>query len=43
MPSIDEDTNYLLVYYLYTDCYQTLDNKDDSTADNGRVELKRAV
>lgn len=41
--SVDEDTGHVLVHYLYTGTYQTLDNTDASTADNRRDEFKRAV
>jgi hypothetical protein len=41
--SVDEDTGHVLVHYLCTGTYQTLDNTDASTANNGRVEFKRAV
>jgi hypothetical protein len=41
--SVDEDTGHVLVHYLCTGTYQTLDNMNASTDNNGRVEFKRAV
>ncbi|OCK74633.1 hypothetical protein K432DRAFT_447189, partial [Lepidopterella palustris CBS 459.81] len=43
LPSVDEDTGHVLVHYLYTGTYQTLDNTGASTADEGGIEFKRAV
>ena len=43
LPSIDEDTGHMLVHYLYTSTYQTLDNLDPCTVDERSIEFKRAV
>jgi hypothetical protein len=43
LPSIDEDTGHMLVHYLYTGTYQTLDNTDAFVLDERAIEFKRAV
>ena len=41
LPSVDEDTGHVLIHYLYTGTYQTLDNAGKT--EERRVEFKRAV
>ena len=43
LPSVDEDTGHVLVHYLHTGAYETLDNNDATSANHARVEFKRAV
>ncbi|KAF2193046.1 hypothetical protein K469DRAFT_693112 [Zopfia rhizophila CBS 207.26] len=43
LPDMDEDTGHVLVHYLYTGTYQTLDNKDASPVVERSIEFKRAV
>ncbi|KAF2786187.1 hypothetical protein K505DRAFT_150992 [Melanomma pulvis-pyrius CBS 109.77] len=43
MPTVDEDIGHVLVHYLHTGTYQTLDNIDNVTANKGCVEFKRAI
>lgn len=42
LPDIDENTGHVLVHYLYTGAYQTLDNTKTSPDKEASVEFKRA-
>jgi hypothetical protein len=43
LPDVDEGTGHVLIHYLYTGTYQTLDDIQFSPAEMARVEFKRAV
>ncbi|KAF2469058.1 uncharacterized protein BDR25DRAFT_264224 [Lindgomyces ingoldianus] len=43
LPNVDEDTGHVLVHYLYTGVYQTLDNMETSPVKEVHIEFKRAV
>lgn len=42
LPDIDENTGHILVHYLYTGTYQTLDNIEESAVEDTHVEFRRA-
>ena len=41
LPDVDESTGHVLVHYLYTGAYQTLDNMKTSSAKEVTIEFKR--
>jgi hypothetical protein len=43
VPDVDESTGHVLVHFLYTGTYQTLDNMDVSPIDKINIEFKRAI
>ncbi|KAL6708710.1 hypothetical protein ACN47E_002406 [Coniothyrium glycines] len=43
LPDVDASTGHVLVHYLYTGTYQTLNDVDTSLVDDTHVEFKRAV
>lgn len=43
LPDVDESTGHVLVHYLYTGAYQTLDDMKMSLVEEANIEFKRAV
>ncbi|KAF2184780.1 hypothetical protein K469DRAFT_449053, partial [Zopfia rhizophila CBS 207.26] len=43
LPNVDESTGHVLVHYLYTSAYQTLDDMETSLVGEANIEFKKAV
>ncbi|RYO74103.1 hypothetical protein DL766_004924 [Monosporascus sp. MC13-8B] len=43
LPDVDESTGHVVVHYLYTGAYQTLDDTETSPVEEVNIEFKRAV